>query len=84
MTPEPPAGAAAPALPDVLPVLPLRGAVVLPRAMAPLAIGQEPSLRLVDDVMRGDRLVGLFLQRGEGRPASAAELHAVGTAARIQ
>jgi ATP-dependent Lon protease len=52
-----------PAVPDALPVLPLRDSVVLPLAAAPLVVGQPRSLQLVDDVMRGNRLIGLLGQR---------------------
>jgi ATP-dependent Lon protease len=57
--PEPPQS---PAVPDALPVLPLRDAVVLPLAAAPLVVGQPRSVRLVDDVMRGNRLLALVAQ----------------------
>ena len=38
-----------------LPVLPLKETVVFPQSMTPLAIGQERSVRLIDDVVAGDR-----------------------------
>ncbi|HLY95111.1 MAG TPA: LON peptidase substrate-binding domain-containing protein [Gaiellaceae bacterium] len=46
-------------LPAALPVLPLKETVVLPGTMTPLAIGQERSLTLIDDIVRSDRLVAL-------------------------
>lgn len=47
-------------IPDALPVLPLRGGmVVLPLAVTPLLIGQPRSVQLVDDVMRRERLLVL-------------------------
>ncbi|HEX2173590.1 MAG TPA: LON peptidase substrate-binding domain-containing protein, partial [Dehalococcoidia bacterium] len=52
-----------PTIPDVLPVLPLRETVVFPLAVVPLAVGQERSVRLIDDVMRGNRLVALVMHR---------------------
>ena len=52
-------------LPPRLPVLPLREAIVFPQSMAPLAIGQERSVRLVDEVVAGDRLVGLLTARND-------------------
>ena len=56
----------APAIPENLPLLPLRGGmVVFPLAVVPLMVGQERSVRLVDDVMRGNRLVVLVSQRDE-------------------
>jgi ATP-dependent Lon protease len=50
-------------LPATLPVLPLKETVVFPQSMAPLAIGQERSVRLIDDVVSGDRLVALVTAR---------------------
>ncbi len=44
-------------IPDVLPVLPLKDTIIYPFAVQPLGVGQERSIRLIDDVMRGDRLV---------------------------
>lgn len=46
-----------------LPLLPLRGTVVLPTTLVPLAAAQERSLRLIDDVMAGDRRVALVMQK---------------------
>src|SRR5512134_3846744 len=47
-------------IPQILPVLPLRGLVVFPQTAVPLTIGQSRSIRLVDDVMAGDeRLIAL-------------------------
>ena len=46
-------------LPDSLPILPLRGVVVYPNTAVPLTVGQARSIKLVDDVVSGDKLVGL-------------------------
>jgi ATP-dependent Lon protease len=48
-----------PKYPDVLPILPLRGVVVYPHTAVPLTVGQPRSIKLVDDVVAGDKLVGL-------------------------
>lgn len=48
---------------EVLPLLPLRGTVVLPTTLVPLAAAQTRSLRLIDDVMAGDRKVALVMQK---------------------
>jgi ATP-dependent Lon protease len=50
-------------IPAELPVLPLKETVVFPDSMSPLAIGQERSIRLVDDVVGGDRLLALVTVR---------------------
>ncbi|CAN5797901.1 endopeptidase La [soil metagenome] len=48
---------------EELPLLPLRGTVVLPTTLVPLAAAQARSLRLIDDVMAGDRRVALVMQK---------------------
>ena len=47
----------------VLPILPLRGTVVFPQTVVPLAAAQARSLRLIDEVMSGDRTVGVVMQK---------------------
>jgi ATP-dependent Lon protease len=67
-------------IPDALPVLPLRDVVVLPVTAVPLAVGQPRSVRLVDDVMRGNRLLALVAQRDtKAEPAALEDLYRVGT-----
>lgn len=46
-------------IPENVPILPLRGLVVYPQTAIPLTVGQPRSIKLVDDVIDGDRLVGL-------------------------
>jgi ATP-dependent Lon protease len=48
---------------EELPLLPLRGTVVLPTTLVPLAAAQARSLRLIDDVMADDRRVALVMQK---------------------
>src|SRR5674476_397806 len=50
-------------IPAVLPVLPLRDTVVFPDTMIPLTIGQARSIKLIDDVLAGDRLLALVTSR---------------------
>jgi ATP-dependent Lon protease len=73
-----------PPVPDALPVLPLRDTVVLPLAAAPLLVGQPRSVRLIDEAMRGNRLIALVAQRdAKVESAGPDELHEVGTMAVI-
>ena len=44
-------------LPERLPVLPLRDTVTYPDTLTPLAVGQERSIQLVNDVLSGDRML---------------------------
>src|SRR5262249_56794618 len=66
-------------IPDALPVLPLRDAVVFPLTALPLAVGQPRSVRLVDDVMRGNRLLALVAQRTAKTEPAPEDLHRMGT-----
>ncbi len=67
-------------IPDALPVLPLRDAVLFPLTAIPLAVAQPRSVRLVDDVMRGNRLLALVAQRDpKVEPAKPEDLYRVGT-----
>ena len=50
-------------LPEEIPILPLRGLVVYPQTAVPLTIGQARSIRLVDEVVKSDRLVGLVASK---------------------
>jgi ATP-dependent Lon protease len=52
-------------LPQALPVLPLRDAVPFPETLTPLAIGQERSVRLVNDVLAGNRMLVMVASRVE-------------------
>jgi ATP-dependent Lon protease len=72
-------------IPDVLPILPLRGGtIVFPLAVVPLVVSQPSSIQLIDDVMRRDRLVALVAQRRDDTEAPDPEnLHKIGTAAII-
>ena len=55
--------APSPRLPAALPVLPLRETVPLPDTLTPLAIGQERSVQLVNDVLAGDRMLVMVASR---------------------
>ncbi len=71
-------------IPDILPIVPLRGLVVFPFAVVPLGVGQERSIKLIDDAMRGDRLIGLFAQSDpEVEQGGPDDTYRVGTVARI-
>src|SRR5947199_1476482 len=71
-------------IPDVLPVLPLKDIVIYPFAVQPLGVGQERSIRLIDDVMRGDRLVVLVAQKSaETEQAGPNDIFKIGTVSRV-
>jgi len=69
-------------LPATLPVLPLKETVVFPESMTPLAIGQERSIKLIEDVVSGDRTLALVTVRNaDADPPGWDDLHDVGTVA---
>src|SRR5262249_15267004 len=71
-------------VPDALPVLPLRETVIYPMVVAPILVGQERSIRLVNDVTNGNRLAALVTQRhAERRPAMPDDLYSIGTMAMV-
>jgi ATP-dependent Lon protease len=68
--------------PAALPVLPLKETVVFPESMTPLAIGQERSIKLIDDVAAGERLLALVTVKNEDTETPGFDdLYEVGTAA---
>ena len=71
-------------LPEELPILPLRGLVVYPQTAIPLTVGQERSIELVDEVVAGDRMVGLVASKDPnlGTPGPN-EVQTIGTLATI-
>ncbi len=72
-------------VPSTLPVLPLKETVVFPQSMTPLAIGQERSIALVDEVASGDRMLALVAVRNEDVETPGwDDLHEIGTAAVVQ
>jgi ATP-dependent Lon protease len=80
----PPVEPIALAIPRELAVLPLRDTVIFPESMTPLAIGQERSIKLVDDVVGGDRMLALLTTRdSENEQPGFKDLYDIGTAAVI-
>jgi ATP-dependent Lon protease len=71
-------------IPTTLPVLPLKETVVFPESVAPLAIGQERSIKLVDDVVGGEQMVALITARDpETEQPGFDDIYEVGTAAAV-
>jgi ATP-dependent Lon protease len=69
-------------IPTQLPVLPLKETVIFPQSVSPLAIGQERSIKLVDDVLEGERMLALLtVKNPDADPPGWDDLYDVGTAA---
>ena len=48
-------------LPEVIPVFPLDGAVLLPGGVLPLRIFEPRYLNMIDDAMAGERMIGMVV-----------------------
>jgi ATP-dependent Lon protease len=71
-------------IPGELPVLPLKETVVFPQSMTPLAIGQERSIKLIEDAVDAERVLALVtVENGEAEQPGWDDLYEVGTAAVI-
>ncbi len=74
-------------LPDALPVLPLRETVTFPETLTPLAVGQERSIKLVDDVLGANRMLVMVAARSpdldEPGPADLYDVGVAGVVSRM-
>jgi ATP-dependent Lon protease len=74
-------------LPDALPVLPLRGTVTFPETLAPLEVGQERSIQLINDVLGTNRMLVMVASRDpedeEPGPEGLYDVGVVGVVARM-
>ena len=52
-----------PPLPEMLPLLPLRSDVVFPQTVVPLVVNRSSGIKLIDEVLIGDKMIGLVTQR---------------------
>jgi Lon protease-like protein len=86
-TVEHPSAMAPTALPDILPIFPLSGALLLPRGRLPLNIFEPRYLNMIDDAMAGDRLIGMVQTQspppGSGADPARPHLAQIGCAGRI-
>src|ERR1043165_2648814 len=71
-------------LPTTLPILGLSDVVIFPGMVVPLLVESDESTKLIDDVVEGDRLLGLVLQRKpEIQSPSPDDLYEFGCGARV-
>jgi len=69
-------------LPDLIPVFPLPGALLLPRGQMPLNVFEPRYIAMVDDALGGRRLIGM-IQPSHPAPAERPPLYTVGCVGRI-
>ncbi|MEY2539061.1 MAG: ATP-dependent Lon protease [Verrucomicrobiota bacterium] len=76
--------AAMPPIPDVLSILPVRSFVVFPGTILPLTVGRAGSIKLLDDTLPDNKIIGLVAQRDETKEdPQPQDIYSVGTAAII-
>jgi ATP-dependent Lon protease len=73
-----------PVIPRILAILPMRNIVLFPGTVAPLNIGRQDSIRLLDETLPTGKIIGIVAQRDpdQDQPAPA-DLHQTGTAAEV-
>ncbi|MBW2624366.1 MAG: LON peptidase substrate-binding domain-containing protein, partial [Deltaproteobacteria bacterium] len=72
------------AIPEILPILPLRNIVVFPFSVQPLAVGVPRSVKLIEDAIKKDSLVGLVASKdGTIDEPTPGQVYEVGTVALI-
>jgi len=83
-SPDAPPKVSTRSLPEALPILGLSDIVIFPGMVAPLLIETTQSTKLIDDVVGGDRLLGVILQRNaEAEDPTPEQMYEVGCAARV-
>jgi ATP-dependent Lon protease len=71
-------------IPNRLPILPLRGTVLFPELILPIMVGRKKSVKLIDEAMEGDRIIGVVTQHSsEVEEPDASELYSIGVAAHV-
>src|SRR5206468_3729640 len=69
---------------STIPILPIRNVVVFPGTVMPLNVGRQKSKSLLDDVMPGEKMIGVVSQKnGDAEDPGYADLHTVGVACSI-
>ncbi|HZJ02463.1 MAG TPA: endopeptidase La [Thermoleophilia bacterium] len=71
--------------PEEVALLPLKETVVFPETMMPLAVGQPRSVRLIDDILQGDKMVALVTVKSEDIESPGPDdMYEIGTLSVIQ
>lgn len=70
-------------LPATMPLFPLSGVVLLPRGALPLNVFEPRYLKMVDDALKGDRLIGIIQPSEDPDKVLKPKLSAIGAAGRL-
>ena len=67
-----------------LPILPLRNTVLFPGVVLPITVGRDKSIKAVQDVYKGDKLIGVIAQKDSSvEEPTVSDLEEIGTVAKI-
>jgi ATP-dependent Lon protease len=72
-----------PPIPEVLPILPLRGLVVFPGTVVPLTVRRPASLKLLEESLPQSKIVGLIAQQNNAEVPGPDDLYKMGVAANV-
>lgn len=70
-------------IPNVLPILPLRGNVLFPHVVVPITAGREKSVKLVKEAYKNKITIGVVAQKNSVDDPDKEDLYSVGVTAKI-
>ncbi|MDR2481614.1 MAG: endopeptidase La [Spirochaetaceae bacterium] len=70
-------------LPPKLPIISLWGRPIFPGVFTPIMIGNPPDIKVVDDALSGNAMIGLVLAQNDTTKPAISDLYKMGTAAKI-
>jgi ATP-dependent Lon protease len=70
-------------LPNKLPLVALMGRPIFPGIFTPIMIGNPADVKVIDDAVAGDGLIGLVMLQNETETPALADLYKMGTVAKI-
>ena len=71
-------------IPEMLPILPLRNTVLFPGVVIPITVGRDQSIRLIKEVNKGDKIVGIVSQKdAKVETPKAGDVYKTGVVAQI-
>ncbi len=71
-------------IPQILPILPIRGTVIYPTMVIPLLVAREKSVQMIRQILDGDRMLGLVAQKyPEQENPNPEDIYTIGVAAQI-
>ncbi|MDP2816600.1 MAG: LON peptidase substrate-binding domain-containing protein, partial [Rectinemataceae bacterium] len=70
-------------LPNKLPIIPLMGRPIFPGIFTPIMVGNTGDVRVVEEALGSDGMVGLVMLTNDAENPVSSDLHQVGTVAKI-